>query len=242
MKWLTRTGHALNAYRQKRYSDLGLANTRRLQELARLWSDATYIDLGVRFGNSSRALLSSAAANHNCVVGVDVDLSRIAKDVRRHPNYEMTCGDSVTVGLNWNPLRKVSIVFVDSIHTREIVLCELRSWIPHLVPGGFFVLHDTCWEPEKREVIGNVSWGRPDEAAREFFGAPNLSTFESSSVSIETFPDFNGMTFVQVHKPEAHPVEEIDWSEVMNGRLAVLSALSRTRELVRMGVSLDLPW
>lgn len=242
MKWLTKPGQALNAYRQRRYSDLGSANTRRLQQLARVSSDATYVDLGVRFGNSSRALLSSALANHNGVVGVDVDLSRVAKDVRLHPNYEMICGDSVTVGLNWNPLRKVNVVFVDSIHTREIVLCELRSWIPHLVPGGFFVLHDTCWAAEKREEIGNVTWGRPDQAVREFFGAPDIKAFKSSSVSIETFPDFNGMTFVQVHDPAAHPVEGINWTEAMNARLAVMHALSPTTELVRLGVSLDLPW
>lgn len=43
----------------------------------------------------------------------------------------------------------LGMVFIDGGHTFETVFKDYNCWIPHLVPGGYLVIHDIFSDPEK---------------------------------------------------------------------------------------------
>jgi predicted O-methyltransferase YrrM len=54
-------------------------------------------------------------------------------------------GRSVDVARNWrSPL---SLVFIDGGHTFEAAFLDYSSWSPHLLPGGFLIIHDIFSDP-----------------------------------------------------------------------------------------------
>ena len=43
----------------------------------------------------------------------------------------------------------LSMVFIDGGHTFEAVFKDYNCWVPHLIPGGYLVIHDIFSDPEK---------------------------------------------------------------------------------------------
>jgi hypothetical protein len=43
----------------------------------------------------------------------------------------------------------LSMVFIDGGHTFEAVFRDYNCWVPHLIPGGYLVIHDIFSDPEK---------------------------------------------------------------------------------------------
>lgn len=53
---------------------------------------------------------------------------------------------SKTAGRMWcTPL---SMVFIDGGHSLEAVQADFLTWAPHIVPGGFLLIHDIFFNPE----------------------------------------------------------------------------------------------
>ncbi len=54
---------------------------------------------------------------------------------------------STVAGQAWaTPL---SLVFIDGGHTEEAAFTDYRTWTPHLMPGGFLLVHDIFMDPSK---------------------------------------------------------------------------------------------
>ena len=219
-------------------SDLGDRNTHALETLASQYRDTRYVDLGVRFGYSSEALLKGSEGRRVFVHGFDIDGSRLPDHLRLNPRYEFSSADSVTAGLMWNPARSVSILFIDTIHVKEMVLAELLAWFPHLAPGATIVLHDTHWAPEKFEDFAGRKWERPEAAVLEFFGLAELCDFENEDLAITCLPESNGMTFVRVREPSSFSNGVHDWETVLKRHREVLEHFSTEEELEWLGVKL----
>ncbi len=43
----------------------------------------------------------------------------------------------------------LSLVFIDGGHTFEAAFTDYSSWVSHLMPGGFLVIHDIFPDPAK---------------------------------------------------------------------------------------------
>lgn len=202
---------------------MGSGNIKALHKVATSYRDARFVDLGVRFGYSSEILVAAGKKNGCWTHGFDVDGSRVPRSLISEPSYHLTISDSVTAGLTWNPRIPVSLLFVDTIHTREMVLAELWAWFPHLAEDATVVFHDTNWEPGAHETFGGKIWGRPEQAVIDFFGLRDLRDFESNTLRVRHYPDSFGMTFVTVKNPQTFKNSVTDWQTIFQAREEVLS-------------------
>ncbi len=55
--------------------------------------------------------------------------------------------DSKTAARMWST--PLSLVFIDGGHTFEAASDDLRLWAPHIINGGFLVIHDIFFDPAK---------------------------------------------------------------------------------------------
>ena len=224
----------LKEFIERPHCDLG-DNGWRLAELASTFENARFLDLGVRLGPSSALMSIAADEKNNKVVGCDIDFNgfKYGGEASGYvggrdfvsDSYEMCLSDSVTLGKNWKG-DPFDIIFVDTLHTREQVLCELYFWSNHLKPMGYFVFHDSHWDHKTEgDWIGDRFWRRVDEAITEFFNLPmNImkcnGAYQNDDILLTHFPTNFGMTFVQVKTLDAMErfKSGIDWEEAFNLR------------------------
>jgi Methyltransferase domain len=142
---------------------------RRLRREAR----GTVLELGVRGGNSTTALLAGLEERGGKLWSVDVD-STCAGLFTDHPQWKFVTADSrdcdpvVRSGLG---AAELDVLFVDTLHTYEQVRDELAVWGDRIRSGGTILFHDTESYPEIRRAI--AEWCRPRRIPFEFFGRSN---------------------------------------------------------------------
>lgn len=159
---------------QQRYADVAAVPSDIQAHLPRLRSEArgTVLELGVRGGNSTAALLAGVEAHGGAVWSVDVD-DASASIFDGHPQWRFVLADSRDVaaveahGLTG----ELDVLFVDTLHTYEQVRGELRAWGDRVRAGGVLLFHDTDSFPEIRRAI--AEWCREHAVAYEFLGGSN---------------------------------------------------------------------
>lgn len=204
--------------------DLG-ENGKVLAELVSNFSNARFMDLGVRHGHSSMIISIDAKENNNQVCGCDINFEYFYNFGSKYVNENYTCylADSVTLGKSWDE-ESFDIIFIDTIHTREQVLAELYYWSNHINVNGYFVFHDTHWERTGGDVINGKEYRRVDEAVTDFFNLPesvmNLSEYDTDIIELKHYTASHGMTFVKVKNPKALKKlsQNVDWKEVFEYR------------------------
>lgn len=209
-----------NILEQASGSDLG-KNVHILHNVIQHYKNASFVDLGVRGGTSSSVFLINAKENNNTIYGVDVDQSPLSVDVKNNERYKFILGDSVTVGKNWNR-EKLDMVFIDTFHIKEQVLCELYYWTKHIKKDSCIVFHDCNWPAGKHDEYGNVKWGRVEEAIKEFFNINDLNT-ENNMIKSVLCPDSWGMCFVRIKQDNIKIPTNINWQDVFNRRNYLIS-------------------
>lgn len=204
-------------------SDLG-SNAQVLSNFVRGKTNSVFLDLGVRDGYSSAILALNSKNNDNKVYGVDVNFNNFRSELVEGENYLQLEGDSSTIGkyAEIEDLNNVDFVFVDSLHVREQVLCELFYWVPRIKEGGTVAFHDSHWPEGKRDQAGDRSWNRVDEAIKDFFGLETLEDYEDDNLKVSCYPDSWGMTFVTIKNKEFQNKVE-DWNQVFNTRNDLIS-------------------
>ena len=108
------------------------------------------VETGTRHGGSALyfADLLAARGARGKVITVDVD--PLACQVEDHDKIEFLYGDSVDPGIvamirSMLPVDRGRLfVILDSDHSKEHVLQELRTYVPLLAPGDYLVVEDTC--------------------------------------------------------------------------------------------------
>ena len=159
----------------------------------------TFIDIGIRDGDSSRELLTGVEQNDGEIFGIDV--ANITKDFINHPKYTFIRGESVEIASQWNA-QKADVIFIDTTHVDTYVLCELYYWWDLLNEGGIMALHDTewpsGWRPPEPEVYTRHA-GHVCEGVKTFFGVTSLD-YEDDFISMNHYPNSFGMTFVTKKK------------------------------------------
>jgi len=204
-------------------SDLG-TNANILHEHISGKKDSVFVDLGVRDGFSSAVLAMNSKKNNNKVYGVDVNFSNFRSEFVEGENYLQLEGDSSTIGkyVDIEELNEIDFLFVDSLHVREQVLCELYYWFPKLKEGGTVAFHDSHWPEGKMDQSGDKSWNRVDQAITDYFGLETLSDYEDDHIKVSCYPESWGMTFVTLKSKEFSD-KVSDWNQVFNTRNDLIS-------------------
>jgi predicted O-methyltransferase YrrM len=101
------------------------------------------LELGVRGGESTIALLQAAKEIGGSLTSIDIAPCPTAKERVREYGFEsywiFILGDDCT--LDWN--RPINLLFIDTTHEYEHTLKELTKYEPSVVPKGIIILHDT---------------------------------------------------------------------------------------------------
>lgn len=202
-------------------SDLG-ENYLHIKNICEQFSNSTFVDLGVREGISSSLLLKNAKEKNNKVFGIDVDFTPLMNDVSIHPQYTKICGDSVTIGRNWEN-KKIKVLFVDTFHIAEQVLCELYFWMNHMENESYIIFHDSHWPKGKHDVYGNIVWPRVDDGIKCYFGLTELENTSNECFDISCYPASWGMTVVKIKNKEKLKNNISNWNEIFERRNKLIS-------------------
>ena len=105
------------------------------------------VELGVRGGESTKALMLAAEQFGARVVSVDIeDCSRVSSSER----WTFIQSDDISFGntfSEWAHSRSmdpaIDVLFIDTSHTFERTLAEIHTWFPYLSLGAKVLFHDT---------------------------------------------------------------------------------------------------
>jgi predicted O-methyltransferase YrrM len=116
-----------------------------LYNTARSYPGARILELGVRKGNSTLALLAGAEESGGHVWSADIT-DVIREDMRPWAGcrlWTFTCGDDMNENVQNQLPREVDVLFIDTSHEYGHTLRELEVYMPRLAPGGVALFHDT---------------------------------------------------------------------------------------------------
>lgn len=159
---------------QERYQEVAAAPSDIQQHLPRLRREArgTVLELGVRGGSSTVALLAGLEERGGTLWSVDVDPAS-AGVFPSHAQWRFVLADSrderqvAGAGLP----DELDVLFIDTIHTYEQVRDELAVWGDKVVEGGVILFHDTDSYPSIRRAISD--WCKSRSVPFEFRGGSN---------------------------------------------------------------------
>jgi cephalosporin hydroxylase len=172
----------------------------RMQEVIHRVRPDVIIETGVAHGGSLVFYASLCKAlDHGRVIGVEVEIrpqNRVA--IEQHPLSSLITlieGNSIEAAT----IKKVKdeigsaksiLVLLDSCHTKEHVVSELKAYAPLVTPGSYIVAMDGIME----EVVGaprtqaDWTWNNPRQAALEFVeGNPDFRIEEPEFAFNEGF-------------------------------------------------------
>ncbi len=171
----------------------------RIQEVIYHLRPDVIIETGVAHGGSLIFYASLCKAmNHGRVIGIDIEIRpQNRQAIEEHELFEYITlieGSSIDPGIvgqvkaHVRPGESV-IALLDSCHTKEHVVAELKAYSPLVTAGSYIVAMDGIME----EVAGaprtqaDWSWNNPKAAAIEFVGAnPNFLIEEPAFVFNES--------------------------------------------------------
>lgn len=129
--------------------------------------DKVIAELGIRGGESTTALLAAVNDSGGHLFSVDIkDCSQVYKG---EPNWTFILGDDMEVAKKWN--RPIDHLFIDTTHTFEHTLAELREWGRWVKTYGIITLHDTH-APNYLGVMKAIKWYLADNPSFMFKDYP----------------------------------------------------------------------
>ena len=149
-----------------------------MQEIIWVMRPDLIIETGIAHGGSLIFSASMLELNAACggprearVLGIDIDIRAHNREaIEAHPLYKritMIEGSSLDPGtiaaVNEfaGPYRNI-LVCLDSSHTHDHVLAELKAYAPLVSPGGYCVVFDTIIEYAPEDSFPDRPWGRGD--------------------------------------------------------------------------------
>ena len=122
------------------------------------------VELGVRGGESTTALL--AAVNDSGGHLYSVDVVNCSHVYHGEPNWSFFFGNDMVILKTWN--QKIDHLFIDTSHTFEHTLAELRGWSSWLQPWGIITLHDTIFCPGVAKAVQQFLAENPSYAFKNY--------------------------------------------------------------------------
>lgn len=132
------------------------------------------LELGTRDGFSTLAFLEAAKGIGGKVVSVDINPCETAKaSVKKaglEPYWTFTLGNDLEIP--WSS--SVDHLFIDTLHTYEQTVAELKRFEPFVRPGGVITLHDSISFDGVRKAVDEYVAGRTDLRAYRYFNSRGL--------------------------------------------------------------------
>ncbi len=146
-----------------------------LYMLTRHFKLSTVLELGVRTGESTIALLSAAKDIAGTVTSIDImdcpeAVSRV-DSLGLSKWWRFIKGDDLAV--EWND--SIDHLFIDTAHTYEQTLKELQRFEPQVKNGGVITLHDIVAFPDVLRAINDYLVGRDDLQLYKYFNNNGLA-------------------------------------------------------------------
>lgn len=123
------------------------------------------------FSASMLELVYACTGNDGEVLAIDIDIRpHNRKAIEEHPMYKrisMIQGSSIDPAIVTQVIEKAKgkkrvLVCLDSNHTHEHVLDELKAYAPLTTIGSYCVVFDTVVEDMPKELAGDRPWGPGD--------------------------------------------------------------------------------
>lgn len=155
--------HAEFARRLAVHSDI-IDHLQFMHDTVLRYPDPVVIEMGVRTGNSTAALLTAVTRHeHGELWSADLNEPRVPASWHDIPAWHFRQGDSASPGvLAWMP-EKADVVFMDTSHTYDQQLAELRAYVPRVRPGGTVLVHDTqCVPRDNFETDSFIPTAEPE--------------------------------------------------------------------------------
>jgi predicted O-methyltransferase YrrM len=116
---------------------------------------ARLLELGVRSGNSTAVLLYAADTTDGHLWSVDLEPPRAPSWWPLTGRWSLIIGDDLKLAADaqavpvdplrqgWRLPNQVDLLLLDTSHTYDHTLAELRAYVPRVRPGGVVCCHDT---------------------------------------------------------------------------------------------------
>ena len=122
----------------------------RYHETAARYPEVAVLELGTAAGNSTSAFLAAAVKTGGHVWSVDLVANpmapqpwTVAERWTASGYWTFIVGDDMYVEV---PDRKFDVLYIDTSHTYDHTLAELRRFVPMVAEGGTVLMHDTHLE------------------------------------------------------------------------------------------------
>ena len=114
-----------------------------LYETVSRYPGARVLELGVRTGTSTSALLAAVAAVGGHLWSVDIYPPQVPSWWADTDYWSLTVGDDLAEAVVNTAPTEVDVLFIDTSHAYEQTLAELRTYVPRVRAGGIVFCHDT---------------------------------------------------------------------------------------------------
>lgn len=116
------------------------------------YPNATVLELGVRWGTSTAALLAAVDKVDGHLWSVDIQPPSVPHWWATTGRWSLTIGDDLDPAVVAAQPEEVDVLFIDTSHAYDHMLAELRTYVGLVKPGGVVMCHDT--ELEAPELVG----------------------------------------------------------------------------------------
>lgn len=153
-----------------------------LYMLTRQMKLSTVLELGVRTGESTIALLSAVKEIGGIVTSIDIvdcpEATSKVDSLGLSKWWRFIKGDDLEV--EWN--ESIDHLFIDTSHTYDQTLKELQRFEPQVKNGGVVTLHDIVAYPDVLPAINDYLAGRDDLQLYKYFDNYGLAVIFKGAI------------------------------------------------------------
>ena len=127
------------------------------------------LELGTRNGESTIALLQAAHEINGEVTSIDIDSCSYAKNMISHLNLSEKWSfiQNNDLDVEWNQV--IDHLFIDTSHTYDQTIAELKKYEPFVKSGGIITIHDIVGHPDVLIAINEYIQDREDIKFYKYF-------------------------------------------------------------------------
>lgn len=132
------------------------------------------LELGTRIGTSTLGFLEAAKKINGKVTSIDIDPCLEAKKLVKEQQLEKywTFIQSDDLKVEWH--EPIDHLFIDTDHSYEHVLAELKKYEPFVRPEGLITMHDIVFWPSVLDAIEKYLENRSDLTFYKYFNCYGL--------------------------------------------------------------------
>jgi predicted O-methyltransferase YrrM len=135
----------------------------------------TTVELGAREGESTIPLLFAAKETGGQVFSFDLDdcqdAKRVVSEFGLSSHWQFTRADDLAVDRD----EPIDHLFVDTNHTYEQTIAELKKFEPFVREGGIITMHDNVTYPDVGRAASDYLRGRHDLARYDYLNNNGLT-------------------------------------------------------------------